>query len=189
MATGRFEGIGRVLIGVALLLPLVGLLTMAGGGSAEASGTVQVTISGFMYQSDDITIAAGTTVVWTNMESDPLLGHDVRSEDGAFESSGLLYNSSPAARTYSYTFREAGIYLYRCTPHFFMMGRITVVEVATATPLSLPTRRPDRTLPPPYSTPRAAPPTRARPTPLPTAGANTPTPVPIPTPLPAPVRR
>ena len=185
MTTGRFSGfrtgfraMGRMFVGVALLLPLVGLLTMA-GGAAEAAGTVNVSVVDFAYSPGTITIRAGTTVQWTNTGNQQ---HTVTSSDGAFESSGYLVPNT-TAKSYSFTFTEPGMYSYFCIPHTFMLGTVIVEPEPTATPLALPTRRAERTLPPPRPTPLVILPTHPRPTPIAPVAGNTPTPTPQPAPM------
>lgn len=80
----------------------------------------------------------GTTVTWQNGET---IGHTVTS--GAWgevnEANGLRGTQTPDGRfdhalapkgqegdTFSYTFTEAGVYLYYCQPHLTMNAMVTV---------------------------------------------------------------
>ena len=181
MVGKQFGGVGRWLIGVMLLLPLVGLLMMVDGESAEAAGIVQVQVVDFDYNPTTITIRAGTTVKWTNTGFQQ---HTVTSTDGAFESSGYLVPNT-TAKSYSFTFTQPGMYSYYCLPHSFMIGEVIVEPEPTATPLPLPTRRAERTLPPPQTPPQLVPPTHTPPTPVATVAGSPP----LPTPRPAPALR
>ena len=75
-------------------------------------------IRNISYMQPRITIAAGTTVEWTN--NDPL-PHSVTAVDRSFNS-GLIQ----PGRTYRHTFTKAGTYNFYCMPHPFMKGVITV---------------------------------------------------------------
>jgi plastocyanin len=75
-------------------------------------------IKNISYLQPKITIAAGTTVEWTN--NDPL-PHSVTAVDKSFNS-GLIQ----PGRTYRHTFTKAGTYNFYCMPHPFMKGVITV---------------------------------------------------------------
>jgi plastocyanin len=91
-----------------------------GGGSAPAaSGPQAVAISGHAYSPKDLTVPAGTTVTWTNQDSDP---HTVTSMHGGSLGSKTLNKGD----TYSYTFSQAGTYMYYCTIHPDMQGSVTV---------------------------------------------------------------
>ena len=75
----------------------------------------------------DLTVAVGTTVRWTNADSQV---HTVTSgssdgvvatPDGGFGSEFL----NPGD-TFTYTFTAAGTYSYFCTPHPWMQGTVDV---------------------------------------------------------------
>lgn len=65
-------------------------------------------------------VAAGTTVTWTNQDSE---AHTVtsRGTESPLHSAAL----SPG-QTYSYTFTTPGTYTYMCTIHPFMTATVTV---------------------------------------------------------------
>jgi plastocyanin len=71
---------------------------------------------GFPYQ---LTVAAGTTVVWTNYDS---VLHDVTANDDSW-TSGLLAQGESFART----FNTAGKYAYVCRVHPYMTA-VLIVE-------------------------------------------------------------
>jgi plastocyanin len=83
----------------------------AGAGSA-------VSIVNFSFQPATLTVAAGTTVTWTNNDS---AGHTVTADDGSFKSDKL-----GSGTTFSQTFAKAGTYAYHCAIHSSMKGTITV---------------------------------------------------------------
>ena len=79
-------------------------------------------VQGFAYQPMDLTVAAGTTVTWTN--NDPV-AHTVTWDDMSVDS-GLFGQGE----TFSYTFTTPGTYGYYCIPHGSpgagMHGSVTV---------------------------------------------------------------
>lgn len=79
------------------------------GGLPAAPQTVDVTISNFSFNPAEVTVKAGTTIVWTNQDN---VGHTVTSDTGLFDS-GILNNGG----TFSFTFTQAGTYPYYCRPH------------------------------------------------------------------------
>jgi plastocyanin len=83
----------------------------AGGGDA-------VTIQNFAFGPASLSVAAGTTVTWTNSDSAP---HTATGDDGSFDSS----NIAPGA-TFSHAFETAGTFAYHCSLHPNMTGTIEV---------------------------------------------------------------
>jgi plastocyanin len=77
-----------------------------------------VSIEGFAFSPQTLTIRAGSTVVWTNRDPAP---HTVTADDGTFDS-GILQSGA----TFRQTFLKPGTYRYTCTIHPSMKG---VVEV------------------------------------------------------------
>jgi plastocyanin len=69
------------------------------------------------YNPNPLTITAGTTVTWTNMDSTT---HTATSDTGVF--GGTL---APNAQV-SFTFPNKGTFTYHCTIHPNMVGTITV---------------------------------------------------------------
>jgi len=97
------------------------------GETVDATSQNEVTISvnDNIFETTYLKIKKGTKVTWVNNGN---LAHDVssasNSPNGGLESQ-LLSNGE----TYEFTFDEAGLYEYFCTPHSFeMRGVITVVE-------------------------------------------------------------
>jgi amicyanin len=77
-----------------------------------------VTILNFAFGPQVVTVKAGTTVHWTNHDSE---AHTVTSDTGAFGSPVLQSGTG-----YSFTFTKPGIYSYHCTIHPFMTGKVVV---------------------------------------------------------------
>ena len=65
-----------------------------------------------------VTVAAGSTVTWTNKDDVP---HTVVSDSGMFRSAALDTNES-----FSFRFDKPGTYRYACSIHPRMLGTIVV---------------------------------------------------------------
>jgi len=97
----------------------------AGGGQRQ-----EVTIQDFSYSPATLTVAAGTTVVWTNEDA---VGHTVTAADGievgaaptGLFDSGILDQGD----TFEFTFDEPGTYFYLCRPHASMASMHAEVVV------------------------------------------------------------
>ena len=85
------------------------------GGTSNA----QVSIDNFSFSPKELTVAVGTTVTWTNHDDVP---HVVASADDQFQKSGGLDTDE----SFSHTFTVAGNYLYFCSIHPHMTGKIIV---------------------------------------------------------------
>jgi amicyanin len=79
---------------------------------------VTVKIDNFVYNPQQVTVKAGTTVVWTNHDDIP---HTVTSSAGVFRSKALDTDD-----TFSFTFTTPGTYKYFCALHPHMTGSIVV---------------------------------------------------------------
>jgi plastocyanin len=89
-----------------------------------AKGGSAVSISGMTFSPATLTVAVGTTVIWTNNDS---VAHTVTSDNGLFDSGSISsaggYGGGGA---YSYTFSTAGTFGYHCTVHPTMTAKIIV---------------------------------------------------------------
>jgi plastocyanin len=85
---------------------------------APAGKVVEVKVDNFSFSPQTITIAAGTTVIWTNRDDIP---HTVVSDDKVFKSKVLDTDEK-----FSYTFDKAGDFPYFCSVHPKMTGKVIV---------------------------------------------------------------
>jgi len=99
--------------GAALALVAFGAI-----GAALAAGPAAVAIDNFAFAPDTLTVAAGTTVTWTNNDDIP---HTVRATDGSFTSRPM-----DSGDHYSFTFAKPGVYTYFCSIHPKMVGKVIV---------------------------------------------------------------
>ncbi len=79
----------------------------------------KVMIDNFSFTPQELTVSAGTKVIWINHDEVP---HTVTSTDKRFTSSGTLDTD----QQFSFTFSEKGIYNYYCTVHPHMTGKVIV---------------------------------------------------------------
>jgi plastocyanin len=84
---------------------------------AVAAGT-EVNIDNFAFTPKELTVKAGTAVVFRNRDDIP---HVVAGANGEFHSKALDTDDS-----FSFTFAKAGTYAYFCGLHPQMQGRIIV---------------------------------------------------------------
>jgi plastocyanin len=97
-------------------------MTMTPGAPADTKPVAgnAVAIKGFAFAPAALTVKVGTTVTWTNDDTD---AHTVTSQaaGGPLQSQALA-----TGQTFSYTFTKAGTYAYLCTIHPFMVATVTV---------------------------------------------------------------
>jgi plastocyanin len=96
---------------------LLGSLFAARAGAADEAA-IQVSAKGFMFTPASLTVKAGTTVTWVNLDDEP---HTVFSDSGLFRSSAL-----DTQEHFSFKFEKPGTYHYLCTIHPRMLGTVVV---------------------------------------------------------------
>jgi plastocyanin len=116
-----------------LLSPLLLLAAqVAGAGrqdaaSAKPSLAASVTIKNYSFLPHVLRVRAGTTVTWTNLDTN--VGHTVTSgthtDARRWRSSGLIFGG----QRFSVTFHTPGTYPYFCMPHFYNPAMHGVVVV------------------------------------------------------------
>jgi plastocyanin len=80
--------------------------------------TTRVNIQGFAFLPQVISVPAGSTVTWTNMDLDD---HTVTANDGTFNSDAV-----GSGQTFSSKLAKPGTYDYHCLIHPYMHGRVVV---------------------------------------------------------------
>lgn len=104
-----------------LVVAVIGaaLLAFAGANAAAPPPTgPTVEIKSFMFGMEPLTVKAGATVTWKNLDAEP---HTVVSIDGTFRSGALDQGD-----TFSFTFVKPGTYRYLCSIHPQMVSKIIV---------------------------------------------------------------
>ncbi len=94
--------------------------TVNATGSTTNTGANLVTIQSMQFQPATITVAIGSIITWTNMDTQ---AHTVTSDDGTSFDSG---NINPQG-TFSFTVTQLGSYPYHCSIHPTMHGTVQVV--------------------------------------------------------------
>jgi plastocyanin len=119
MISGRYEFLSltrgrRVLFFAALM----SVFTVCGPSAADPADPTKILVKDFMFAPTPLTVKAGSTVTWTNMDDEP---HTAVSDTGLFKSGGMDTNDS-----FSFKFDKPGTYHYTCTIHPRMTGTIIV---------------------------------------------------------------
>ena len=83
-----------------------------------SAANADVKIDNFSFGPEELSVAVGTTVTWTNRDDIP---HTVVSTDGVFKS-----KVRDTDERFSYTFTKAGTYPYFCSVHPKMVGKVVV---------------------------------------------------------------
>lgn len=101
---------------------LIGLAASFGRAKIDAqskeSTTQEIKIDNFSFSPQQLTIAAGTKVVWVNNDDVP---HTVVGTHQEFRSKAL-----DTGDRFSFTFTKAGTFDYFCSVHPMMTGKIVV---------------------------------------------------------------
>jgi plastocyanin len=90
--------------------------------SGKSSAGPTISIHEFMFSPTSITVTAGTTVHWKNLDPEP---HTIRAVDASFKSDALDQDD-----TFKFTFDKPGTYRYVCSIHPQMLGTIVVKSAA-----------------------------------------------------------
>jgi plastocyanin len=112
----------RFLLGAFAAAAFIAASVPGASAGEAAANTAAVEIHNFQFQPGTLTITAGTTVTWTNDDTTP---HTVTENNRAFRSAAL-----DTKDTYSHAFGTPGEYVYRCTIHPMMVGKIIVRPAA-----------------------------------------------------------
>jgi plastocyanin len=105
----------------AFIFNLGAMLLMAASADlqiAQAEESNAVVIKNFMFSPMAVTVKAGTTVTWKNLDGEP---HTVVNDAGLFRSAALDQNE-----TYQFKFDKPGVYNIFCGIHPNMKATITV---------------------------------------------------------------
>ena len=99
----------------------VAMLWWVAACSASTAGTAdstRIVVKDFMFVPVALTVRAGSTVTWANMDDEP---HTVVSDTGLFRSGAMDTNES-----FSFKFDKPGTYRFTCSIHPRMVGTIVV---------------------------------------------------------------
>lgn len=110
-----FAGVAFVLIAAIVFVARASSVSVS---AQQAAATPDVTVDNFSFGPATLTVAAGSTVTWTNRDDIP---HTVVSTEGAFKSKAVDTDEK-----FSYTFAKPGAYSYFCSIHPKMTGKVVV---------------------------------------------------------------
>jgi plastocyanin len=97
---------------------MLGAMEMSIPSAAETADATKIVVKDFMFSPTPLTVKAGSTVTWINMDDEP---HTVVSDTGVFKSGGMDTNES-----FSFKFDKAGTYHFTCSIHPRMVGTVIV---------------------------------------------------------------
>ncbi len=113
----------RILTPVTALLGSLALVVVANVSLASAADDTAVTIENFAFAPAEMTVEAGSTVTWTNVQS---ARHTTTADGGAWDS-GVMSTGT----AFAFTFNEVGDFSYHCDIHEEMVAVVHVVAPAT----------------------------------------------------------
>lgn len=114
----RLRGTGSARLGRTLLFAAAASAALCLGLPAEAANH-QVTVRSFTFEPATLTIQAGDSVTWTNIDGP----HNVRADDNSFrcangcDDTGGNGNVAASPWSFTRTFNTAGLVLYHCQLH------------------------------------------------------------------------
>ena len=122
----------RLLTGITLLLAIfilsnscsksspymAGINNTGNTGGTGGPGTNEVFIQNMAFNPSTISVAAGTTITWTNKDA---ITHTVTSDKSLFDSGSIGPNG-----VFTHTFATAGTFSYHCKIHASMTASVTV---------------------------------------------------------------
>jgi plastocyanin len=80
--------------------------------------TTKVSIQGFAFRPQAITVPLGSSVTWTNND---LEQHTATARNGTFNSDAI-----DNGKSFTFQFTKAGTYVYNCQIHPYMVGQVVV---------------------------------------------------------------
>jgi len=116
--TKRVYLAGAAAVLVAAIVLLATLSSVSANAQSRPATTPEVKIDNFSFGPATLTVAAGTTVTWTNRDDIP---HTVVSTAHTFKSKVVDTDEE-----FSYTFTKPGTFPYFCSIHPKMTGEVVV---------------------------------------------------------------
>ena len=92
--------------------------TATTAGTVTTAGGTGVVMKNLAFDPATVTIKAGESVIWTNLDS---VNHTVVADNGEFKSGDLGQGA-----TFTFKFDKAGSYPYHCGIHPSMKGTVVV---------------------------------------------------------------
>jgi plastocyanin len=108
----------RLGLAVALALACAAPASFTAAAEPAPPKSITVPIKNFAFMAMSVTVAAGGSVTWKNLDGEP---HTVVSTDGLFRSGGLDEGDS-----FTFKFQKPGVYTYICSIHPQMKASVVV---------------------------------------------------------------
>lgn len=89
--------------------------------AADTSQVIPVTIKGFVYIPETVTVPASASVAWTNQDNAPHTSTGVGEAISALDSGAIVFG-----QTFTQEFDTPGTYPYYCVYHPNMLGTVVV---------------------------------------------------------------
>jgi plastocyanin len=103
---------------LAVSMAALALSGLSGTATAAVPDPSGIVIKNFMFTPTSLTVHAGSTVTWSNMDEEP---HTVVSDTGLFRSGAI-----DTKETFAFKFDKPGTYRFVCSIHPQMVGTIVV---------------------------------------------------------------
>ena len=116
----KLQSIGLIIVVLGIGLSLVGATTAPATTAPAATTSASVEIDNFIFKPAELTVRAGTTVIWVNRDDVPHTA-TAKGKSPAFDSKALDTDEK-----FSFTFDKPGVYPYYCKVHTHMTGKIIV---------------------------------------------------------------
>jgi len=103
---------------VALIALTLARAAIGATAVTSTQGPNEIRISSFMFMPMELTVKAGSTVTWTNLDDE---AHTVVSVTGLFRSGAL-----DTSERFAFAFDKPGVYHFTCSLHPRMVGTVIV---------------------------------------------------------------
>jgi plastocyanin len=90
-------------------------------GDSTTSNVIPVAIKSFVYVPETVTVAAGSSVAWTNQDNAPHTSTGIGDAVSALDSGAIIFG-----QTFTQEFNAPGTYPYYCVYHPNMLGTVVV---------------------------------------------------------------
>lgn len=91
------------------------------GDTTTVSEIIPVTIKGFVYIPETVTVPAGSSIAWTNQDNAPHTSTGIGDAVSALDSGAIIFG-----QTFTQEFDTPGTYPYYCVYHPSMLGTVVV---------------------------------------------------------------
>jgi len=112
---------------LALGLAVVGIVAAACSNDKPAASSTPnadaVTIQGFLFHPESLSVKAGTTVIWTNHDD---IAHTITSGVPGHPTADFASGDKTLGQAFTHAFPTPGTFTYFCSNHNSMRGEVKV---------------------------------------------------------------